>query len=69
MNLAYQGSLLGVEVDTTTRSYFTQLITPEDEKNHVLRENKKDGFLMKGNTYTFQISQVPPQNFSALKYL
>ncbi|KAL7616007.1 hypothetical protein Lser_V15G01485 [Lactuca serriola] len=53
-----QGSLLGVEVDTTTRSYFTQLITPEDEKNHVLRENKKDGFLMKGNTYTFQISQV-----------
>ncbi|KAL4560141.1 hypothetical protein LXL04_032290 [Taraxacum kok-saghyz] len=51
------GSVLGLEVDTTTRSYFTQLITPEDEKNGD-QETKKDGFLMKGNTYTFQISQV-----------
>ncbi|KAI3512493.1 hypothetical protein L1887_19809 [Cichorium endivia] len=51
------GSVLGVEVDTTTKSHFTQLITPEDEK-HDEQETKKDGFLMKGNTYTFQISQV-----------
>ncbi|MFS7950209.1 putative von Willebrand factor, type A, von Willebrand factor A-like domain superfamily [Helianthus anomalus] len=53
-----QGSLLGVEVETTRRSYFTRLITPEDEQDMNDKETTKDGFLMKGNTYTFQVFQV-----------
>ncbi|KAJ0586343.1 putative von Willebrand factor, type A, von Willebrand factor A-like domain superfamily [Helianthus annuus] len=53
-----QGSLLGVEVETTRRSYFTRLITPEDEQDMNGQETTKDGFLMKGNTYTFQVFQV-----------
>ncbi|XP_071685578.1 uncharacterized protein [Rutidosis leptorrhynchoides] len=52
-----QGLVLGVEVETKRRSYFSQLIYPEDEKDN-LQETTKDGFLMKGNTYTFQILQV-----------
>ncbi|GJR79419.1 putative von Willebrand factor A-like domain superfamily protein [Tanacetum coccineum] len=52
-----QGSVLGVEVETTGRSYFTQLVTREDEKDDE-HEATKDGFLMKGNTYTFKILQV-----------
>nr|XP_043637476.1 uncharacterized protein LOC122608432 [Erigeron canadensis] len=52
-----QGSVLGVEVETNIRSYYTQLITPEDEKDDE-QDTTKDGFLMKGNTYTFQILQV-----------
>ncbi|PWA82753.1 von Willebrand factor, type A [Artemisia annua] len=55
--MVYAGSLLGVEVETTRRSYFTQLVTSEDEKDDG-QETTKDGFLMKGNTYTFQILQV-----------
>ncbi|KAD4585036.1 hypothetical protein E3N88_22637 [Mikania micrantha] len=53
-----QGSVLGVEVETTRRSYFTRLITPEDEQDMNDQETTKDGFLMKGNTYTFQVLQV-----------
>ncbi|KAK1436917.1 hypothetical protein QVD17_02701 [Tagetes erecta] len=53
-----QGSLLGVEVETSRRSYFTRLITPEDEHDINSQETTKDGFLMKGNTYTFQVLQV-----------
>ncbi|KAK9056566.1 hypothetical protein SSX86_023928 [Deinandra increscens subsp. villosa] len=55
-----QGSVLGVEVETDRRSYFTRLITLEDEQNMIYdkEETAKDGFLMKGNTYTFQVLQV-----------
>ncbi|KAI3802771.1 hypothetical protein L1987_30914 [Smallanthus sonchifolius] len=53
-----QGSVLGVEVETTRRSYFTRLITPEDEQDMNHQQTTKDGFLMKGNTYTFQVLQV-----------
>ncbi|KAI3773288.1 hypothetical protein L1987_47813 [Smallanthus sonchifolius] len=56
--MSEQGSVLGVEVETTRRSYFTRLITPEDEQDMNHQQTTKDGFLMKGNTYTFQVSQV-----------
>ncbi|KAI3727366.1 hypothetical protein L1987_67180 [Smallanthus sonchifolius] len=47
-----QGSVLGIEVETARRSYSTQFITPQSEKDVA------NGFLMKGNTYMFKISQV-----------
>ncbi|KVI05856.1 von Willebrand factor, type A [Cynara cardunculus var. scolymus] len=50
-----QGSVLGIEVETTRRSYSTKFVTSQDlEKVTTI----KNGFLMKGNTYTFKIFQV-----------
>lgn len=53
-----QGSVLGIEVETTRRSYSTKFITPQDQKDVEKVTAIKNGFLMKGNTYTFKISQV-----------
>ncbi|KAI3521349.1 hypothetical protein L1887_10812 [Cichorium endivia] len=53
-----QGSVLGIEVETTRRSYSTQFITPQNEKEVEKSSKTKNGFLMKGNTYMFKIFQV-----------
>ncbi|KAL4584423.1 hypothetical protein LXL04_009024 [Taraxacum kok-saghyz] len=53
-----QGSVLGIEVETPRRSYSTQFITPQNEKDAEKVTNTNNGFLMKGNTYMFKISQV-----------
>ncbi|KAI3789852.1 hypothetical protein L2E82_02656 [Cichorium intybus] len=53
-----QGSVLGIEVESTKRSYFTKLIDPRDEKDSDPITKAKDGFLMKRNTYTLKIPQV-----------
>ncbi|KAI3684147.1 hypothetical protein L6452_33366 [Arctium lappa] len=48
-----QGSVLGVEVETSTRSYFTQFISPKEDDT-----TAKSDFLIKPNIYMFKISQV-----------
>nr|XP_043626177.1 uncharacterized protein LOC122597670 [Erigeron canadensis] len=54
-----QGSIQGIDVETTKRSYFTKFITLEDEKDHTEGVNKgKDGFMMNRNTYTLKVPQV-----------
>ncbi|KAK1434253.1 hypothetical protein QVD17_11173 [Tagetes erecta] len=52
-----QGSVLGIEVETPKRSYSTRFITPQ---NHLLQHlsSTNYGLLIKGNIYTFNISQV-----------
>ncbi|KAK9078384.1 hypothetical protein SSX86_002441 [Deinandra increscens subsp. villosa] len=53
-----QGSILDVDVETTNRSYFTKLITRDDEQDMDRVTNAKDGFMMKRNTYTLKIPKV-----------
>nr|XP_043618097.1 uncharacterized protein LOC122589841 isoform X2 [Erigeron canadensis] len=56
--IGQQGSVLGVEVETARRSYSTQFITAQNEKDVENLTDTNNGFLMKGHTYTFRISQV-----------
>ncbi|KAK9066149.1 hypothetical protein SSX86_013470 [Deinandra increscens subsp. villosa] len=70
---AHQGSVLGIEVETPRRSYSTQYIAPpqtaaaaaddlevvtKTNNNKNIINDNNNGFLMKGNTYMFKISQV-----------
>uniref|UniRef100_A0A5B6Z9T2 Putative inter-alpha-trypsin inhibitor heavy chain H3 isoform X1 n=1 Tax=Davidia involucrata TaxID=16924 RepID=A0A5B6Z9T2_DAVIN len=53
-----QGSVLGVEVDSIRRSYYTQLITIEDTKDTEKVDKAEDGCLVKGRIYTLKVPQV-----------
>ncbi|GJR01090.1 putative von Willebrand factor A [Tanacetum coccineum] len=53
-----QGSVLGMEVETARRSYSSKFITRQNEKDVENISETTNGFLMKGNTYMFKISQV-----------
>ncbi|KAL7604694.1 uncharacterized protein LOC111921359 [Lactuca sativa] len=53
-----QGSVLGIEVESTRRSYSSQFITPQNEKDVEKVTKTNNGSLMKGNTYMFKIPQV-----------
>lgn len=52
-----QGSLLGVEVDDSGRSYHTELIPLEDEKDKQKVAKAKDGYFLKSQIYTIKILQ------------
>ncbi|KAI4355416.1 hypothetical protein L6164_004192 [Bauhinia variegata] len=62
-----QGSLLGVEVDHTGRSYQTELITLEDEKHKEKAAKSKDGYFLKSQIYTVKIPQVNGGSFLSIK--
>ncbi|WCJ39392.1 Nucleoside diphosphate kinase family protein [Euphorbia peplus] len=54
-----QGSILGLEVDITGKSYHSQLIIPKEEaKNKDNQPKIGDGNDLKGYIYTFKIPQV-----------
>ncbi|XP_059645088.1 uncharacterized protein LOC132286730 isoform X2 [Cornus florida] len=53
-----QGSVLGVEVESSTRSYYTRLITTEDTEDSKKVDKAKDGCLLKGQIYTLKVPQV-----------
>ncbi|KAG6733249.1 hypothetical protein I3842_01G217500 [Carya illinoinensis] len=53
-----QGSLLGVEVDVSGRSYRTQLITMEDITGIEKMAKSEDGRFLKGRIYTLKVPQV-----------
>ncbi|KAJ9190418.1 hypothetical protein P3X46_001624 [Hevea brasiliensis] len=53
-----QGSILGLEVDITGRSYHSQLITAEETKDNEKINKGGDGNYLKGSIYTFKIPQV-----------
>ncbi|CAK9150109.1 unnamed protein product [Ilex paraguariensis] len=63
--LGEQGSVLGVKVDSTRRSYDTQLITMGDAKD---TDNPNDGFLLKGQIYTFKVPQVDGGTTISIKF-
>ncbi|KAL2462377.1 inter-alpha-trypsin inhibitor heavy chain-related [Forsythia ovata] len=62
-----EGSVLGVEVETPSKSYCTQVMSLEDAKYVENLANTKDGFLIKGQTYTLKIPQVDGGSFLSLK--
>ncbi|KAK6914675.1 von Willebrand factor, type A [Dillenia turbinata] len=53
-----QGSVLGVEVDISGRSYHTQLIVTQDKSDLVEAAKAQDGFLLKSQIYTLKVPQV-----------
>ncbi|KAK1360310.1 Inter alpha-trypsin inhibitor, heavy chain 4 [Heracleum sosnowskyi] len=53
-----QGSILGVKVRTTRRSFYTQLVTTGETYDTKNMENAKDGCLLKHQIYTLRVSQV-----------
>ncbi|XP_011035744.1 PREDICTED: uncharacterized protein LOC105133437 isoform X2 [Populus euphratica] len=53
-----QGSLLGVEVDVTGRSYHSQLIQAEDANDNEKVRRGWNGRLIKGSMYSFEIPEV-----------
>ncbi|PNT54975.1 hypothetical protein POPTR_001G166800v4 [Populus trichocarpa] len=53
-----QGSLLGVEVDVTGRSYHSQLIQAEDANGNEKVSRGWNGRLIKGSMYSFEIPEV-----------
>ncbi|KAK7389676.1 hypothetical protein VNO78_24918 [Psophocarpus tetragonolobus] len=55
--LHQQGSLLGLEVDGSGRSYHTELISLKDEKDKDKVVKAKDGYFLKSNIYTVKIPQ------------
>nr|XP_016504559.1 PREDICTED: uncharacterized protein LOC107822518 isoform X1 [Nicotiana tabacum] len=62
-----QGSVLGVEVETPSRSYSTQLIASNDTKDASLVANAKDGFLLKRQIYTLKVPQVAGGSILSIK--
>ncbi|KAL2336418.1 hypothetical protein Fmac_010864 [Flemingia macrophylla] len=52
-----QGSLLGLEVDASGRSYRTELISLKDEKDKDKVTKAKDGYFLNGTIYTIKIPQ------------
>ncbi|XP_065868993.1 uncharacterized protein [Euphorbia lathyris] len=53
-----QGSILGLEVDITGKSYHSQLIIPQETKDKQTETKLADGQYLKGYIYTFKIPQV-----------
>ncbi|KDP40680.1 hypothetical protein JCGZ_24679 [Jatropha curcas] len=53
-----QGSILGLEVDITGRSYHSQLITAEETKDKEKGNKRGNGRYLKGSIFTFTIPQV-----------
>ncbi|KAJ6701162.1 INTER ALPHA-TRYPSIN INHIBITOR HEAVY CHAIN-LIKE PROTEIN [Salix koriyanagi] len=53
-----QGSLLGVEVDATGRSYHSQLMQAEDANDSEKQSKGWNGRLIKGSLYSFVIPEV-----------
>ncbi|XP_047169281.1 uncharacterized protein LOC124837865 [Vigna umbellata] len=52
-----QGSLLGLEVDGSGRTYHTELISLKDEKDKDRVAKAKDGYFLKSHIYTVKIPQ------------
>ncbi|KAK9281392.1 hypothetical protein L1049_004292 [Liquidambar formosana] len=53
-----EGSVLGVEVDVMTRSYYSQLVTMEDTNDREKVTKAKDGCFLKCQIYTLKVPQV-----------
>ncbi|VFQ65510.1 unnamed protein product [Cuscuta campestris] len=53
-----QGSVLGVAIEAPSRSYFTDLIAPDESDDPLKLANAKDGFLLEFQIYTLQVPQV-----------
>ncbi|KAG5008923.1 hypothetical protein JHK87_017438 [Glycine soja] len=53
----FLGSLLGLEVDGSGRSYHTELISLKDEKDKNKVAKTKDGYFLKSHIYTVKIPQ------------
>ncbi|ESW07417.1 hypothetical protein PHAVU_010G128200 [Phaseolus vulgaris] len=53
-----QGSLLGLEVDGSGRTYHTELISLKDEKDKDKVAKAKDGYFLKSHIYTVKIPQL-----------
>ncbi|KAJ8535817.1 hypothetical protein K7X08_034218 [Anisodus acutangulus] len=62
-----QGSVLGVEIETPSRSYSTLLIESNDTKDASLIANAKDGFLLKRQIYTLKVPQVTGGSILSIK--
>ncbi|XP_059303020.1 uncharacterized protein LOC132055300 [Lycium ferocissimum] len=62
-----QGSVLGVEIETPSRSYSTLLIESNDTKDASLIANAKDGFLLKRQIYTLKVPQVAGGSILSIK--
>ncbi|KAL2539043.1 inter-alpha-trypsin inhibitor heavy chain-related [Abeliophyllum distichum] len=62
-----EGSVLGIEVETPSKSYCTQVISLEDAKYVEKLANAKDGFLIKGQLYTLKIPQVDGGSILSIK--
>ncbi|MCD9644018.1 hypothetical protein HAX54_031976 [Datura stramonium] len=62
-----QGSVLGVEIETPSRSYSTLLIESNDTKDAGLVANAKDGFLLKRQIYTLKVPQVAGGSILSIK--
>ncbi|KAJ6706233.1 INTER-ALPHA-TRYPSIN INHIBITOR HEAVY CHAIN-LIKE PROTEIN [Salix purpurea] len=63
-----QGSLLGVEVEVTGKSYHSQLIEAGDANNEKVSKGG-NGQLMRGSTYTFKIPQVEGGSTVSIKVI
>ncbi|XP_060205986.1 uncharacterized protein LOC132633521 isoform X2 [Lycium barbarum] len=61
------GSVLGVEIETPSRSYSTLLIESNDTKDASLIANAKDGFLLKRQIYTLKVPQVAGGSILSIK--
>ncbi|KAJ4717760.1 putative Inter-alpha-trypsin inhibitor heavy chain-related [Melia azedarach] len=63
-----QGSLLGVEVDISGRSYQSKLITAEDEEfKENVGKTKFDGRFLKGQIYSLKIPRVDGGSILSIK--
>ncbi|KAM3380029.1 putative protein isoform X1 [Capsicum galapagoense] len=62
-----QGSVLGVEIETPSKSYSTLLIESNDTKDAGLIANAKDGFLLRRQIYTLKVPQVAGGSILSIK--
>ncbi|XP_049393031.1 uncharacterized protein LOC125857473 isoform X1 [Solanum stenotomum] len=62
-----QGSVLGVEIETPSRSYSTLLIESNDTQDAGLVANAKDGFLLNRRIYTLKVPQVAGGSILSVK--
>ncbi|KAK6911845.1 von Willebrand factor, type A [Dillenia turbinata] len=53
-----QGSVLGVEVDISGKSYYTQVIATPQTSDSVEAAKAEEGFLLKSHIYTLKVPQV-----------
>ncbi|KAG8380177.1 hypothetical protein BUALT_Bualt07G0166400 [Buddleja alternifolia] len=53
-----QGSVLGVEVESPSKSYCSELISLDDPEDTDKVAKSKDGFLIKGHIYTLKLPRV-----------
>ncbi|CAL5195774.1 unnamed protein product [Lathyrus oleraceus] len=56
--MSEQGSLLGVEVDDSEKSYHTELVSLKDEKDKQKMAKAKDGYYLKSQIYIIKIPQI-----------